>query len=246
MNVPKGKPTAPCFKTCLGSGDKSGLAFAFFLARLDAAPHIADKVVIFDDPMTSLDANRQTRTCQHIARLAAQAKQVIVLSHDAHFLREIWELVAGSQTKALRVVRQGREDSGLAEWNIEAETSGDYYRNYYTLEDYLEGKFGGDLRDVARCVRPILEANLRLRFPGAFPRNKWLWDFLEAIRTATAPSPLVKMQPFLRELYDINNFSKHFHHDQNPGGASTHPITDGELKPYVEATIQVISGVFSR
>jgi hypothetical protein len=57
---------------------------------------------------------------------------------------------------------------------------------------------------------------------------------------------LVKMVPFLNELADINNFSKHFHHDQNPGGANTHPITDGELKPFVESTIQVISGVFSK
>ncbi|MBU1182157.1 MAG: AAA family ATPase [Proteobacteria bacterium] len=246
VSAPKGNPNVPCFKTCLSSGDKSALAFAFFLARLDADSKLADKVIIFDDPMTSLDAKRETRTCQNIVRLASQAKQVIVLSHEAYFLREIWELVAGDQTKTLQVVRQGREDSGVAEWNIEAETSGDYYRNYYTLEDYLEGKFVGDLRDVARCIRPILEANLRIRFPGAFPRNKWLGGFLEAIRTATPPNLLVKMLPFLNELTDINSFSKHFHHDQNPIGANTHPITDGELKPFVETTIRIISGVFSK
>ena len=245
VSAPKGNQNAPCFKTCLSSGDKSALAFAFFLARLDADPKLADKVIIFDDPMTSLDAKRETRTCQNIVRLASQAKQVIVLSHEAYFLREIWELVAGGETKTLQVVRQGHDDSGLAEWNIEAETSGDYYRNYYTMEDYLEGKFVGDLRNVARCIRPILEANLRLRFPGAFPRNQWLGGFLEAIRTTTPPNPLVKMLPFLNELSDINSFSKHFHHDQNPGGANTHPITDGELKPFVETTIRVISGVFS-
>ncbi len=155
-------------------------------------------------------------------------------------------MVAGNLTKALRVVREGRDDSGVAEWNIEAETSGDYYKNYYTLEDYLDGRFKGDLRDVARCIRPILEANLRLRFPSAFPRNKWLGDFLEVIRDSTPPSALVLIQAFQGELAAINNFSKHFHHDQNPGGASTHPITDGELKPFVEATIMVISGVFSK
>jgi wobble nucleotide-excising tRNase len=246
VSSPKGNPNSPCFKTCLSSGDKSALAFAFFLARLDADTHLADKVVIFDDPMTSLDAKRETRTCQNIVRLASMAKQVIVLSHEAYFLREIWESMAACQTKTLQVVRQGLDDSGIAEWNIEAETSGDYYRNYYTLEDYLQGKFMGDLRDVARCIRPIIEANLRLRFPGSFPRNMWLGNFLETIRTATPPSPLVKLLPFLNDLVDINDFAKHFHHDQNPGGASTHPVSDGELKPFVEATVQVISGVFSK
>lgn len=245
VTAPKKNPHAPCFKTCLSSGDKSALAFAFFLAQLDADTKLKDKVVVFDDPMTSLDSNRKTRTCQNIVRLVPQAKQVIVLSHDAYFLREIWELVAGNETKTLRVIRQSRDDSGVSEWNIEAETNGDYYKNYYTLEDYLDAKFKGNLRDVACCIRPILEANLRLRFPGAFPRNKWLGDFLEAIRLASQPSPLVAVKPSLIELTSINNFSKHFHHDQNPGGASTHPITDGELRPFVEATIQVISGVFS-
>ncbi|MDP2268919.1 MAG: AAA family ATPase, partial [Deltaproteobacteria bacterium] len=71
VSAPKGNPNAPCFKTCLSSGDKSALAFAFFLARLDADPKLADKVVIFDDPMTSLDAKRETRTCQNIVRLAS-------------------------------------------------------------------------------------------------------------------------------------------------------------------------------
>ncbi|MGA2547964.1 MAG: AAA family ATPase [Rectinemataceae bacterium] len=246
VSPPKGNPHAPCFKTCLSSGDKSGLAFAFFLARLDADTQLKDKVVVFDDPTTSLDSNRQTRTCQNIVNLVSHAKQVIVLSHDANFLREIWELVAGNETKSLRVVRQPHDDSGVAEWNIEAETSGDYYKNYYTLEDYLGAKFKGDLRDVVRCIRPILEANLRLRFPGQFSRNAWLGDFLEAIRLATPTSPLVEVQPFLVELTSINDFSKHFHHTQNPGGANTHPITDGELKPYVEATIKVISGVFTK
>ena len=246
VSAPKGNPNAPCFKTCLSSGDKSALAFAFFLARLDADPKLAEKVVIFDDPMTSLDSKRETRTCQNIIRLASQAKQVIVLSHEESFLREMWDLVAGAQVKTLKVIRQGSDESGVAEWNIESETSGDYYRNYYVLEDYLNGGFAGDLRDVARCIRPILEANLRLRFPGEFPRNKWLGDFLEIMRRATKPSALVKMQPFLNELADINNFSKRFHHDQNPGGANVHPITDGELKPFVESTISVISGVFSK
>ncbi|MCL4553517.1 MAG: AAA family ATPase [Candidatus Marsarchaeota archaeon] len=39
----------PCFRTALSEGDKSGLAFAFFLARLDQDNELADKTVVFDD-----------------------------------------------------------------------------------------------------------------------------------------------------------------------------------------------------
>jgi wobble nucleotide-excising tRNase len=244
--APPTDPLAPCFKTCLSSGDKSALAFAFFLARLNADPDLRNKIVVFDDPITSLDANRRSRTCQDIASLMPRTAQLIVMSHDAYFLREVWELTAAEDTKTLCIAREGRHDSRIAEWNIETETSGEYYQNYYRLEEYLEGRFTGDLRDVARCIRPLLEANLRLRFPGVFPKTGWLGTFLEMIRDAPPTSPLRSLQPCLSELSEINNYSKDFHHDRNPTGASTHPITDGELKPFVDQTILMIGSGFSR
>jgi len=84
----------PCFKSALSGGDKSCLALAFFLARLEHDPRIADKVVVLDDPMCSLDRFHSDRSVKAIVDIVGKAKQVIVLSHDPHFLRRIWDDVS--------------------------------------------------------------------------------------------------------------------------------------------------------
>jgi len=74
------QPGTPCFKTSLSSGDRSALAFAFFLASLEHDPEISNKIVVLDDPFTSQDRFRRTCTQQLICHLAGKARQVIVLS----------------------------------------------------------------------------------------------------------------------------------------------------------------------
>ncbi|MGJ8657584.1 MAG: AAA family ATPase [Akkermansiaceae bacterium] len=245
VNASSSNNTTPSFKTCLSSGDKNTLAFAFFLARLDASDDLADKVLVFDDPMTSLDANRRAATQAQILRLAGLTTQLIVFSHDAYFLREAWDQSSGQSSTTLCLRRSGRSDSSLHEWNIESETAGEYYRNYYTLEDFLKGNTPNDPRNVARCIRPLLEANLRLRFPGQFRRDDWLGGFLGLVRDAPIGHPLEPLNGSLSELEQINEFSKHFHHDQNPDGYATHTTTDTELQGYVKRTISVLGGVYS-
>ena len=42
----------PCFKNTLSEGDKSTLAFAFFVSSLEKLPDIGEQVVILDDPLS--------------------------------------------------------------------------------------------------------------------------------------------------------------------------------------------------
>lgn len=83
-NTPAG---TPCFRNTLSSGDRNTLALAFFIAQLKNRADLANLIVVFDDPFTSLDSFRQNWTCNTIRGLASEAKQVIVLSHSLHFLR---------------------------------------------------------------------------------------------------------------------------------------------------------------
>ena len=233
--------STPCFKNTLSSGDKSTLAIAFFLARLDLDSSLKDKVVIIDDPISSLDSYRRTFTQQQITRVSELAKQVILLSHDPYFLQLTWKNSKRSDTKTLRITRAGR-DSIISEWDIERETQDEYSQNYFTLAKYLEEGPSGNLHDVARCIRPLLEGNLRVRFPGQFPSGKWLGEMLNSIREANEGGPLYPLKPTLPELSDINGYSKNFHHDQNPS-ADSHPVTDVELTAYVRRTLRILSGV---
>jgi wobble nucleotide-excising tRNase len=81
----------PSFRNTLSSGDKSTLSLAFFLAQLAHDPNRAKKIVIFDDPFNSQDGFRQDCTVQKIRKCGQECTQVILLSHDPHFLKRVWE-----------------------------------------------------------------------------------------------------------------------------------------------------------
>ena len=234
-----GEP-GPCFRNTLSSGDRSTLAFAFFLARLDLQPDLEETVVVLDDPIASLDCFRKTATCQTIKRLATSSEQLIVLSHDPFFLRDIWDSSPRDSVCALQVAR-GRVGSKIAPWDICHETRTPFERSYIVLSDYLGGDYDGDLSDVASRIRPVLEAHLRHKAPSAFSTDDSLGDMIGKIRQASSDSPGHYLKPLVDELGELNEYALLFHHNQNPQ-AHTRPVQDGELRPYVERTLEVVHG----
>lgn len=236
--------STPTFRNTLSSGDRTTLALAFFLARLDSDDQIDQKTIVLDDPLSSLDGHRKTQTRQEILRLAAQAKQAIVLSHDPYFLRMLWDGVADKNTvKPIAITRNGT-DSTFALWDVDQDTRGDYFRCYSALIEYRERGPSGDLRDVARCIRPLLEGNLRVRFPGQFGPNYTLGDVILKIQQAGTGSVLEPMKSCLAELQDINDYTKRYHHAENPG-ASVEAINDAELTAHIDRALRALGGVFA-
>lgn len=241
LGDPRTPAGTPCFKTALSSGDRSALALAFFLAVLRQDSDIGQKIVVFDDPFSSLDRFRRTSTQQNILRLLNSAQQVIVLSHDAHFLKLLYDECpsATTDTKTLRMSKAGNA-TVIGEWDIEAEVLSSYEKDYRTLHRfYLER--AGDPRAVARAIRPFLECLLRIRFPGHFQQKEWLGDFLAKIRAADDTSGLQLAKADLPEMEAINDYSKKYHHQQNPH-ADTEPISEDELYGYVKRTLKLVGG----
>jgi len=230
----------PCFKYTLSEGDKSSLSFAFFLAKLDLDPKLSDKIIIFDDPLSSLDSNRRTATTQQLQRINGLAKQIIILTHNNIVARKFWNEIDKSKCMNLQIVRSA-ETYKISEWDLEKETSGEYFNNYFILEKYLNEGISGQqqLRNVARCIRPLLEGYLRLRFPGKFTESEWLGDFIKKIENASNGEPLSNMKLQLNELKDIKDFSKKYHHSFNPN-ADYELIIDAELKSFVDRTLKIM------
>lgn len=230
----------PCFKYTLSEGDKSSLSFAFFLAKLDLDPNLSDKIIIFDDPLSSLDSNRRTATTQQLQRINGFAKQIIILTHNTIFARKFWNEIDKSKCMNLQIARSA-ETYNISEWDLEKETSGEYFNNYFILEKYLNEGISGQqqLRNVAICIRLLLEGYLKLRFPGKFTESEWLGDFIKKIENASNGEPLINIKPQLNELKDINNFSKKYHHSINPN-ADYEAIIDTELKSFVDRTLKIV------
>jgi len=236
--------SSPTFRNTLSSGDRTTLAMAFFLARLDGDGQIGQKTIVLDDPLSSLDGHRKAQTRQEILRLVGQAQQTIVLSHDPYFLRMLWDGVTNKNTvKPLAITRSGT-DSTLVQWDVDQDTRGEYFSCYSALIEYRERGPSGDLRDVARCIRPLLEGNLRVRFPRQFGPNYSFGDMILTIQQASAGSALEPMKSCLADLQDINDYTKRYHHAENPG-ASSETIYDSELTAHVDRALKVLAGVFA-
>ena len=229
----------PCFKNTLSDGDKSTLALIFFLAKLDRDSNLASKIVVFDDPVSSLDSNRRTFTLQQIIRLSKCCNQVIILTHDIYLAHQIFnnkQIDAGT----LRIKRK-RDSSVIEKWDIESEPLSPYFQNYNVISNFLKQgqRDNAHLYEVVRCIRPLLEGYLRVRFPMEFKSHEWLGDFLKKIREACCNDPLFVLQSKCSELGNINDYTKKYYHEQNLG-ADLEPINEAELKSYAELALKWI------
>jgi wobble nucleotide-excising tRNase len=239
-NTPK---SSPSFGNTLSAGDRSTLALALFIAQLERDPNLKDKIVVFDDPFTSQDRSRRTATQTLICTLAKQVRQVLVLSHDPHFLRTVWDSYkGGAGAKCFQFTRMANGTS-VSEWEIEQETAGEYVKKHRVLWDYRYNSSvsTASAREVAQTIRPVLEEYLKLKLPHCFGDNEWLGDFIGKIRAAANTDPLDAAKVVLPKIEQINEYSKRYHHRSNPS-ADTELVDDAELLTFVELTLEVVGG----
>ena len=89
-------------KNCLSDGEKTALAFAYFLSKFDneinTETKVKEAVVVIDDPISSLDDNRLYSTAHLIWSNFKEVKQLIVLSHNFLFLKFFNSFYAGNAT----------------------------------------------------------------------------------------------------------------------------------------------------
>ena len=78
-------------KNCLSAGEKTALAFAYFLSKfkneINTPAKIQEATVVIDDPISSLDENRLYSTAYLIWSNFKENRQLIVLSHNFLFLK---------------------------------------------------------------------------------------------------------------------------------------------------------------
>jgi wobble nucleotide-excising tRNase len=208
---------------------------AFFFASLDQDPRLENKVVVIDDPISSLDEHRSFTTVQEIRRLTERTTQVIVLSHNKPFLCRLWDGADATMRAALEVIR---DDAGstLRAWDVSQDSITEHDRRHRKLRDYLASGTG-DMREIARSIRPHLEAFLRVACPGDFPPGTLLGPFLNACRQRLGTPQEILDRGANQELEELVECANRFHHDTNPAW-ETEIINDGQLRGYVERALR--------
>lgn len=243
-NVKLSSDSQPSFATALSEGDKRTLAFAFFIARVEADANLSKKIIVVDDPVCSLDRNRRNHTKRILRDIGMKSAQLIVLGHDPHFLRDLRDDLKDENvnipTQLLKITRVLSDYSNFSSsFNVDLDCASDYYRDYTLIHDFIDGKEIQDIRTVARAIRPLLEGYLHRRFPRHIERRKLFGKIIEAVKKAALPNPLFYLQPLAAEFYEVNEYAGKFHHNTNSAADSEY-IDESQLHTYAKRALNIV------
>ncbi|MFC4726084.1 AAA family ATPase [Glycocaulis abyssi] len=233
-----GNPGDPSFRNTLSAGDRNTLALAFFFASMQADPQRAQKIVVIDDPMTSLDEHRTLHTLQEMDRLARDVAGMIVLSHSKPFLLGVWDKIQQLPKTAIEVRRSGT-GSTLAAWDVNAALVTEHDRRYAACVAYLEHADPATERRVAEALRPMLEAFCRVAYPANFPPGTLLGPFHHLCVQRIGTEREIMGEANAHELRALLDYANRFHHDTN-AAFETELINDEELADFTRRTLAYI------
>lgn len=235
VSVALTRESGPSFKNTLSAGDRNTLALAFFFASLDQDPQLARKIVVVDDPMTSLDEHRSLTTVQEMQRLYGRVAQMLVLSHSRPFLCAIWKDADKLTRSALRIVRDG-QGSTLAVWDVRQDCITEHDHRHEQVTEYIRAGNPATERAVAAGLRPILEAFMRVAYPANFPPGMLLGPFLGVCQQRHGAQNQILTPADTTELRALLDYANRFHHDTNPAWETT-TINDQELVGFATRTL---------
>ncbi len=229
-------------KFTLSAGDRNGLALSFFIAKLTIDGDLQNKIIIFDDPISSFDINRKRRTIEIIRDLARKAKQVIVFTHFNTFAFELYDTLRdiGIAPQCLQI-----KNGKIIKWNIEEDKKLSYFKNLAKLESFLNGE-EIPLDEIRRLIRICLEDKLRFNYFQFFKdlgEDCWLGSMVNKLRKIKDNLSLKfkhnNKDEVINELSNLCDFSKYSHHSCITASYRT-DYTQNELENYVKSTLKMI------
>lgn len=221
----------PSFKNTLSAGDRSALALAFFMAELDRTTTSPELAVILDDPFQSQDEFRKYATAHRVREAGDKCGQVIMFSHDPQFLKTVWDLLPKNDRKCL-MMKASSQHVSIADLDIDIHVRGDHLKQLEHVQRFLE-LGDGDLSDVVRNLRPLLEWYCRSHCPGQYERHT-LGEIIGAVRKAGEEHQLSEI---LSDLTEINDYTQNYHHASSAVSGS---INSGELSTFCSLTIDIL------
>ena len=226
------------FRNTLSAGDKSTLALALFLAKLNADPNLGQTIVVLDDPLTSLDNFRRQFTAIEIRKLCGRAAQTVVLSHDKNFLRLLWEKIGQSKIKCLAIQTGAPGMTTIAPYDIESETRPRHITERMEIEEFVEGE-PREAAYIRTRLRTVCEDFYRRGDSGLFNEAASLEEIIRLLEDASDEHPY---NGVIEDLRGINEYSRGHHHaeiEDDPSGEST----DEELKGFCRQVLELTKGM---
>jgi wobble nucleotide-excising tRNase len=230
---------APCFKNTLSEGDKSTLAFAFFMAALERKPELDKQIVIFDDPLSSLDETRREATARLLLELTPKLNQLCVCTHMKDFLRMLFDKMPDN--KVLQVRSDKTRGSRLEPLDVEEDRKSDLARMVEGMERYIVEDFGPTPDTMQANIRKVFEVVLKTKYYRALKADikakKSLGKLLETLFDAGLLDAALKPK-----LFDLCSLTSSPHHGEIVDAPSK-KLTRDELIPLINDALSLLEKV---
>lgn len=187
----------------------------------------------------SQDSFRRRQTIHEIMKIGRKCAQVIVLSHDATFLKLIWDKCMPSERAALVLADHGQYGSKIAEYNLEKACQGRTATDIDDLQAYFTNGVGQHI-DIIRKMRTVLETYMRTTYHSCFDEKDWLGEIVKKIRERGQDHPAWTLYDALNE---INDYTTQYHHGEDVTDTTTDIIDSNELRGYTKRTLRIVNAI---
>jgi wobble nucleotide-excising tRNase len=230
---------APCFTNTLSEGDKSTLAFAFFMAALEKMRDLDKQIVVFDDPLSSLDETRREATARLLLALSPTVKQLNVFTHKRDFLHMLCDKMPDSKTLQVRSDR--KNGSELVALDVEEDRKGDHARLVESMERYLDENFGPTEETMQGNLRKLFETVLKTKYYRSLAADVKAKRGFAALLTTLFNAQLLDaaLKP---RLFDLCSVANGPHHGEIVD-AIPKRLTRDELLPLIREALELVQQV---
>lgn len=230
---------APSFKNTLSEGDKSTLAFAFFVAALEKTPELDKQIVVFDDPLSSLDETRREATARLLLALSPTVNQLNVFTHKKDFLYMLCDKIPNY--KGLRVRFDKKSGSRLEPFDVENDRKGEYVHMIEDMERYVMEDYGPTPDTMQGNIRKVFEVVLKTKYYRVLASDirgrKGLAKLLGTLFDAGTLTTNLKPR-----LFDLCNVTNGPHHGEIVDAPSK-KLTRDEIIPLIKETLDLLEKV---
>ena len=160
----------------LSSGEKTAIAFSYYLTRLeDKDTDISKAMVFIDDPISSLDSNHLYNTFSVIQTKLSNCHQLFISTHNLEFfnlIKEWFKNVKGHKDKCRfylneRITKNGDETSDIRELpSLLLDFKSEYHFLFYKIKSFADNPSIDyeDLYQLPNIIRRFLEAFIGFKY----------------------------------------------------------------------------------
>lgn len=230
---------SPCFKNTLSEGDKSTLAFAFFIAALEKFSDLKEQIIVLDDPLSSLDETRREATARVLLDLSSKIKQLCVFTHKRDFLWMLCDKMPSNSV--LRVRSDKKNGSSLEPFDVEEDRKGEYAKMIEDMQRYIDEDFGPTPDMLQGNIRKIFEVVLKTKYyrilAADIKAKKGFAKIIETLFNAGLIGSTLKSI-----LFDLCNVANGSHHGEIVDVPSK-KLSRDELIPLIRGALELLEKV---